>query len=114
MTIGFQTIRDIKMIESDAADLGFRFGYSKCGGDASSTIGLYPLDDAFPTYGRDAELFAGDLSQVRAFLRGVEVAIIYLKTLGVVTDAKIEKKEQNLKNKKLNDILKNSGKEENK
>lgn len=114
MTIGFQTILNIKMTEEHAADLGFRFGYPRRGGDVSSAIGLYPLDDAYPTYGRDAELFAGDLAQVKAFLRGVEVATMYLKTLGVVTDARIEKKEQNLKNNILNDILKKSGQEEKK
>jgi hypothetical protein len=106
MEIGFQTVIDCRLTEEKANSLGFRFGYSKRGGNASSTIGLFPASECMPTYGRNAELFSGNLDQVKAFLSGIEVNLVYLKSLGVVTDAKIKKKEQEVRNHQLNEILK--------
>ena len=112
MSIGYNTILKLRNVEALANSMGFRFalsnhsGYTTSGYDTyKDVIALYPLDDKLPDYTRDAELFLGDLDEVATFLRGIQWGTNYLKMLKLVTNEKIERKEQDIRNKQLLTIL---------
>lgn len=118
MSIGYNTIMRLNRAERNAKSFGFRFGPSRIPAIkrlmaelkesptiVSDDLSVYPDEDALPNYTRDAELFNGDLTQVESFLAGVLWSKQYLTMLGLVSDLKIERKEQNVRNKKLLALL---------
>jgi hypothetical protein len=100
----------VRKVELEAAELGFRFTYPKFGSmHELDTIGLAPLEDNFPVYSRDAELFAGTLQDVEKFLHGIRWITMYYTQLKLVDDEKVKRKEQDYRNRNLIDIIANNG-----
>ena len=109
MSIGYNTLLKLRRVEDKANHMGFRFGPSRPRAiPASDAITLYPWLDKLPEYSRDAELFTGNLDEVDTFLIGVQWSNNYLKMLRLVTDEQIERKEQDVRNRRLVQLLKDS------
>lgn len=110
MSIGYHAIIKLRRVEDKANHMGFSFGPSKAStyGLAGDAITLYPWLDKLPEYSRDAALFTGNLDEVDTFLIGVQWSNNYLKMLRLVTDEKIERKEQDIRNRQLVQLLKDS------
>jgi len=106
MSIGYHAIMKLRRVEEAATRMGFRFAHCKHRDYNLDVIALYPRDDKLPNYSRDAELFSGDLREVEIFLRGIEWSNDYLKMLRLITDEKIERKEQDVRNKQLVELIK--------
>ena len=107
MSIGYYTIIKLRRVEDKANNLGFRFGPAR-NGSLYDAITLYPWLDKLPEYSRDDALFTGNLDEVDNFLIGVQWSNNYLKMLRLVTDEKIERKEQDIRNRQLVQLLKDS------
>lgn len=112
MSIGYQSILKARRVEEDANRMGFRFAHAKHRGFGDmDVIALYPLDDKLPDYSRDAELCVGNLNDIDNFLRGIEWNRNYMKMLKLVTDEKIERKEQDVRNRQLLQLLRAENKD---
>lgn len=110
MNIGYNQILQMRRAEAKANQLGFIFAYPKHGWHGShgeELIALKPKDaDSLPIYARDAQIFSGTLDAVEHFMLGIEWARKYDLMLKLSDDKKRERKEQDFRNKKLVDILK--------
>jgi hypothetical protein len=110
MNIGYNQILQMRRAEAKANQLGFMFAYPKHGwhgSDGEALIALKPKDaDSLPIYARDAQIFSGTLDAVEHFMLGIEWARKYDKMLKLTDDNKRERKEQDVRNKKMFDILK--------
>ena len=60
-----------------------------------------PQSDKLPIYTRGATVFRGTVEEIRFWLNGIEWARNYYTMLKVVTPAKIEKSENNIRHKHL-------------
>ena len=109
---GYLLYRQFIDVEQKAAALGFRFAFPNQGCREVDCIALMPKDDCLPDYSRDAELFVGTLVQVGAFLRGIEFNKQYYTMLKLVSDKKVEEKEQITRNRQLMYLMKNDKQEE--
>lgn len=103
---GYDTVLRIRRLEEEITKLGFRWGHSKHGAWGKSEYGdvisLYPANDAFPVYTRDAELFTGSIEQLEVWLRGFQKARDYDYMLfGKTIESKRERKEQDVRNRRL-------------
>lgn len=107
---GYSLICKIKDIEKRVDDLGFAMCQAKWVKLGSDTIGLRPKDqDSLPVYARDAELFQGSLQELECWLSGVTWAREYDRMLfGKGHKAKRERKEQDFRNERLIQSLKNA------
>lgn len=109
---GYKTILRIRSLEDLVDKLGFRIGESKHGNyrqEFGDTVALFPKDDAFPIYSRDAELFVGTLEEMEIWLLGFQKANEYHRILiGRNFEEKIKRKEQDFRNQKLVTCIKNS------
>lgn len=116
MSIGYNTILQIRRAEAKANELGFMFAYPKhgwSGSDGTERIAIKPKDeDSLPIYAREAQMFSGTLDDIEHFMLGIEWARNYDFMLKVSDTKKRERKEQDVRNKKLVDILKGENKEE--
>ena len=105
---GYQDIIRMQRLIKKCDDLGFmmassKHGFSQTYGDV---VGLRPKDnDALPIYSRDAEIFTGTLEQLEVWLSGINWARDYDRMLKVSNDKKRERKEQDVRNQRLVDIL---------
>lgn len=109
MNIGYDQILQMRRAEAKASELGFMFCYPKSGwsNNEATYLALRPKDaESLPIYSRDAQLFTGTLTDVENFLRGIEWARNYDDILRVSSTVKRERKEQDVRNKKLVEILK--------
>jgi hypothetical protein len=110
MNIGYDQILQMRRAEAKANELGFMFAYPKhgWGGDGNeSRIALRPKDaDSLPIFSRDAQMFSGTLYEAEIFMMGIEWARQYDEMLRVSTKVKRDRKEQDVRNKKLVAILK--------
>lgn len=107
--MGYNLIKRIHRFEEKAHELGFRLAYPRHSWndrDSNELVALYPRDEELPIYARDAELYAGTLSDAEEFLIGIEWAREYDRMLKVSTKAKRDRKEQDERNRKLARILK--------
>lgn len=86
-----------------AEQVGLSVTRSKYGGDE---LALSPTADNWPHYVRDYQLTTGNSEQLRSFLYGLNFAKQYYQMLGLVSDAKIARKEQDEKNRNLAKQLK--------
>lgn len=106
---GIQTIRKIQRLHSRCRELGFyitesRHSYNDQLGDCLS---IKPLNDHYPIYNRDAEIFCGTLESLEQWLNGMEWARSYDSMMfGSKHNQKRERKEQDYRNKYIVDILK--------
>jgi hypothetical protein len=110
MNIGYEQIAQMRRAEKQAEELGFMFAYPKhgWGGDSNNFLALRPKDaDSLPIYARDAQMFTGTLDDVENFMAGIKWARDYDHMLRVSDSKKRERKEQDVRNKKLIDKLRN-------
>ena len=106
---GFGTIKIIRDFEQTCYELGFEIAQSRF--DRAS-IALKPMDDRFPHYSRDAELFNGSIEEARVWLRGLQWAREYDEMLKVSTDKKRGDQEQKERNRHLMKSIKSGRKVE--
>lgn len=107
MSVGFYTIQKLRRVEEQCAQIGLRMTKAKYSN--SDVIALVPInDDALPVYSRDAELFIGTLDDIEVWLRGVEWARNYYRLLRATSDKVVERKEQDERNRRLVEKLKNT------
>lgn len=113
---GYKTIQRIRELESQIDELGFKFSSSKHGfytKDYGDVVTLTPKDqDSLPIYSRDAEIFMGSLEDVHIWLLGVHWARNYDMMLKLSNEKKRERKEQDVRNKRLVSILRDEKVEE--
>lgn len=108
MNIGYEQIAQMRRAEKCAEELGFMFAYPKhgWGSEANNYLALKPKDvDSLPIYARDAQLFTGTLDDAENFMIGVKWARDYDHMLRVSDSKKRERKEQDVRNKKLMETL---------
>ena len=109
---GYHTILRIRRLEEEVDKLGFRMGNSKHGNfrqEFGDVVALFPKDSAYPIYSRDAEIFVGTLEELDVWLRGFQKARDYDSMLfGRTHNAKRERKEQDYRNKRLLDSIRDS------
>ena len=100
-------ILELRRLEEYAAKLGFCLGNTRfpAVGRTGQPVALLPADNCLVIYSRDAEIYCGSTRDIDAFLSGWEKGQQYLKLLGAVTDARIQKKEQDFRNEVLVQLL---------
>lgn len=101
--VGIQEYLQLKSTEELANGLGFKFSHSPFGND--NRIVLQPLEDKWPAYARDANIFLGDMDEIVAFLRGIEASRQYYQLIKVFDAATLERAEQDIRNQDLIDRL---------
>ena len=113
---GYHTILFIRRLEEEADKLGFRMGHSKHGNyrqEFGDVVALFPKEDAFPIYSRDAEMFVGTINEMEVWLRGWQKAAEYHRMLiGRNFEEKVKRKEQDYRNQQLLSKIAEAGKEE--
>ena len=106
---GYHTILKCERIKERADKLGFMLCYPRHGWGAERDVdyvAIKPKDqDSLPIYARDAELFCGTIDDLNSFFAGLEWARDYDRMLKVSNDKKRERKEQDVRNQRLVDIL---------
>lgn len=107
---GYQGILRLRRLEEAVDKLGFMITAPKHGSwsDENDQVGLKPKDsESVPIYARDAEVFCGTLDQLNVWINGAMWARNYDMMLKVSDEKKRERKEQDVRNKHLMQILKN-------
>lgn len=108
--LGLAAFNRLKQLETQANKLGFRFGTSRYSREVDG-IALLPLEGRMPLYEKDTEFWFGDADATAAFLKGVEWSTEYFKSLKLVDDAKVARKEQDYRNRLLLKQIKDAGDE---
>ncbi len=112
---GYHTILRIRRLEEEVNKLGFRMGNTKHGNyrqEFGDTVALFPKDDCFPIYSRDAEIFVGTLEEMEVWLRGWQKSFEYHRMLiGRNFEEKVKRKEQDYRNQQLMKKIKQAGEE---
>lgn len=105
---GYGLIRKIKFLEEQLDRLGMTWGHNKYGspGDFGDTLAVMPKEGCLPHYARDAELFVGTIEGLQIWLQGIEWARRYDIILGLQTEQRRVRAEQNEHNKQLMKHLK--------
>jgi len=105
---GWNTIRQIRILEERADILGLKFAAYKHDDSFGANVALIPKDsDVLPIYSRDAVMFAGTLEGADCWMRGVLWAREYDRmAVDRNLDKKRERKEQDERNKQMVKILK--------
>lgn len=107
MLFGYDTIKKIRQIEECAAALGFKVTAPELYYSGRDFATLRPLNDELPSYSRDATMFTGTFQEIDVWLRGVEWNKQYLiNIIKVTTDATIDKKENQVRQQQLLDMIK--------
>ena len=105
---GWNTIKQIRSLEDRAHKLGMKFApyrHDDYNADNVALVPCYP--DSLPIYTRDAILFAGSLEGADQFMQGIAWARDYDRmVVDKNIDTKRVRKEQDLRNKQLIEILK--------
>ena len=113
---GYHTILRIRRLEEEVDKLGLRMSNSKHGNyrqEFGDVVALFPKDDAFPIYSRDAEIFVGTLEEMEVWLRGFQKSNEYLRMLmGRNFEDRVKRKEQDYRNQQLMRKIAEAGKEE--
>ena len=100
---GWNTICQIRRLESQADKLGMQFAAYKYENTYGERVSLIPKDaDSLPIYTRDAQLFSGTLEGAEYFMQGVEWARDYDR---MVIDRKIDEKRERKEQDERNRIL---------
>lgn len=107
---GMNTIRLIETFKETATELGFNWKYSRDYiNEYGDTVTLIPADDRYPTYVTDTELYAGTIEDAIQFMRGISWHQHYCKCLlGDKFEEQITRKEQDIRNESLRNVLKNN------
>ena len=109
MMAGWNTIKTIHKLEERADILGMQFTAYRHDDSFGAHVALTPKDqDSLPIYSRDAILFAGTLEDADKFMQGVLWAREYDSMLKISDVAKRKRKEQDVRNRQLVQILKHT------
>jgi len=106
---GWNTIEQIRNVEKQIDELGFRFAKSKHSdwSDDHGALSLKPKDpNALPIYSRDAELFIGTVERLEDWLAGVRWAREYDMLLRLSDEKKRSAAEQKERNRQLMRMIK--------
>lgn len=103
---GYALIRKIKYLEEQLDKLGMRWAASSRYGDAEETLTVMPKEGCMPHYARNAELFTGTIEGLQIWLQGIDWARRYDIVLGLQTEQRRVRAEQNEHNKQLMKRLK--------
>lgn len=112
---GYHTILQVERLKETADKLGFMLCYPRAGWgqEHGDMVGIKPKDnDALPIYARDAQFFTGTINEMMSFFRGIEWARQYDEMLRVSDEKKRDRKEQDVRNKKLVSLLKGTDSQE--
>lgn len=105
---GYHMILQIERLKEQADKLGFMLCYPRAGWgqEHGDMVAIKPKDnDALPIYARDAQFFTGTIDEMMSFFRGIEWARQYDEMLRVSDEKKRDRKEQDVRNKKLVALL---------
>jgi hypothetical protein len=106
---GYNLLTKIRRLEAICDKMGFMLCHSKHGyhREFGDVIAIKPKDqDSLPIYSRDAELFVGTFDQLEIWLQGLIWARDYDRMVfGSKHESNRERKEQDVRNKKLVKIL---------
>ena len=72
----------------------------------NDNLSLIPETDKLPIYSRDAVLMNGTAEDLIAFIIGWQKSLEYINMLGICNQKKIERKEQDYRNKELARLIK--------
>lgn len=108
---GYGLVVKIRRIEETLAKMGMRWGYDKHGGSWSGTefgdrVAVFPAENRLPVYSRDAQLFSGSIHELDTWLIGIQWARDYDMLMRVSDEKKRDRKEQDVLNKQLVQVLK--------
>jgi hypothetical protein len=106
---GYHMVRLVKRIEEKADELGFMLCYPTWNSNSGvDLISIKPKTDEnrLPLYSRDAILFTGSIDQLEKFFDGINWARNYDEMLKVSSEKTRSKKEQEVRNKHLMQMLK--------
>lgn len=106
---GFDIIDRIHRLEHNLALMGMKLARPKH--HTTDLVAVLPKDENLPIYCRDAELFIGSLEETEVWLMGFRKSREYYQMLGLVTDYKVRRKEQDYRNRELLAAIKKSGSE---
>ena len=113
---GYGLVLKIRRREERVSELGFMMCHSRhtSSDTFGSIVAVKPKDqDSLPSYSRDAELFAGSLDELEAWIRGIEWAREYDRMLlGKTVATRRERKEQDVRNELLKSALVTGKKEQ--
>lgn len=92
--ITYSDYERIKSVEAQAQELGFQLAKSDYRYSSSANFALVPMSDQLPAYSREAEIAAGDLNHIQAFLAGFVRARQYDMLLRLSDDKKRARAEE--------------------
>lgn len=98
----YKKIRELEYL-ADLVDMKLTIEDYRSGYDALS---LTPKDDGLPIYTRGVTLASGTVEDLTNFVIGWQKSAGYLTMLGATTLEKIERKEQDYRNKQLARLIK--------
>lgn len=98
----------VRRLEKECAEFGLALSHPRnYSGEYGVYIAVKPKDEeAFPVYDRDAELFAGTLEDLSTWLRGIEWSRQYDMMIGLSTCEERKRKEQDVRNKQVVQLIK--------
>lgn len=100
--IDYNVYYQIKKFEAQAARLGFKIvPYKYSDSTKSQLISLVPIDEMYPIYTRDAQIFTGTVEELQSFMHGMEWMKKYLTMLSATSDKTIDRKEKDWRNREL-------------
>lgn len=101
----------IKDLERMAETLGFHIGSANnAWTNVENELGLMPSGEDLPIYTREAVLVRGTVEELIAWLAGWQKSLEYISVLGACDKKKIQRKEQDYRNKRLAQLIKNGKK----
>jgi hypothetical protein len=104
---GYNQVLFVRKMEERIHVMGFRMAHSRYyQAEYGDVVSLIPRDDCWPIYARDAEIISGTLESIDQWLNGLEFARNYDDMLKLNSTAKRLRKEQDIRNKDLVNILK--------
>lgn len=112
---GYNMVRKIHELEKTLEDMGMAWGFEKYGGfgrESSDLVAVFPSTDGLPLYTRDAQLFCGTIDEVSTWLKGIAWAREYDRIMRVSDEKKRDRKEQDLRNHQLMQVLREQEKKQ--
>lgn len=106
---GIRFIQQLERTKAILDNMGLRMTTPRHGGFRDrDVVALVPKDtESLPAFSREAEIFVGDITEVESWLTGVLWARTYDRvTFGNNHDKNRVKKEQNIRHKRMIEILK--------
>lgn len=99
---GYEIVRRIRKLEEQLAILGFSLQPPKYAMESHEGASIMPNgNDGLPVYARDACIFTASIEGIETWVAGAMWARDYDKMLGLSNPEKRERKEQDIRNKRL-------------